>query len=156
MKQNTEWTNPHRGKQAGFCSSLFRISYYTFDYILGYRKCVRRDVHYDRYSIFDRYSYDLVVDPARTKIKLPLSIRKIFVAVTPKPKVVFVLSADVETVYARKKELPMEEIKRQNEEYKRLANTSDRFYLINANTSVEELADKALEILLSFYGEKLI
>lgn len=156
IKQDKDWTNPHRGKPAGFVSSLFRISYYTLDYIVGYKKCVRQDVHYDRYSIFDRYSYDLIADPLRTKLKLPLAIRKFFVALTPKPKIVFVLLADVETIYGRKQELTKEEIKRQNQIYQNLAKKKGRFYLIDARQNVAEMADEALKIILDFYGEKLV
>lgn len=155
MKQDKDWTSPHRGKPAGFLSSLFRISYYTLDYIIGYKKCVRKDVHYDRFSIFDRYSYDLIVDPLRTKLNLPLALRKLFVALTTKPKIIFVLSADVETIYGRKQELTREEIKRQNEIYKKLAEKNSRFYLIDAQQNTTQMADKAVKIILDFYGEKL-
>lgn len=76
MEQDKDWTNPHRNKAANPISSLIRIAYYTMDYIIGWQKCVRKDVHYDRFSIFDRYSYDFIVDPLRTKLGLPKWVRK--------------------------------------------------------------------------------
>ncbi|MCD8155628.1 MAG: hypothetical protein LUF78_13270 [Clostridiales bacterium] len=155
MKQDTDFTNPHRGKPANPLSSLARIAYYTLDYIVGWQKCVRYDVHYDKYTIFDRYSYDFIVDPLRTKLNLPKSVRKFFVALTPQIKIVFVLQAKPETVYARKQELELDEIKRQIAAYKELADSNKRFYIIDAEKTPDEMAEEAAAILLEHYTEKL-
>ena len=69
MKQDKNWEDPHRRAPAGFFSSVFRIVYYSMDYIIGYKKMVRKDVHYDRFSVFDRYCYDLIADPERDVYK---------------------------------------------------------------------------------------
>lgn len=155
MEQDKDWTNPHRGKPANPISSLLRIAYYTFDYIIGWQKCVRSDVHHDRFSIFDRYSYDLIIDPIRTKLGLPKWIRKFFVRITPQPKIVFVLDADPEVIYARKQELSKEEINRQIGEYRKLANSHKRFRVINAEQLPEQMAKQALKIILEQYTEYL-
>jgi len=156
MKQDKDFTNPHRSKPANPLSSLIRIAYYTLDYILGWQKCVRNDVHYDRYSVFDRYSYDLIVDPRRTKLNLPKWIRSFFVSITPQPKVVFVLDAAPETIYGRKQELNLKEIARQVDEYRKLANkNSKRFVIINAEKTPQQMAKEAVEVLLNKYTERL-
>ena len=156
MKQDTDFTNPHRSKPANPFSSLIRISYYTLDYIIGWQKCVRNDVHYDRYSVFDRYSYDFIVDPRRTKLNLPESIRAFFVKLTPQPGIVFVLNAKPETVYARKQELPLEEIERQSEMYKKVAESNKkRFVVIDAEQKPEEMAEQAIHYILNKYTEKI-
>lgn len=157
MKQDTDFTNPHRSKPANPVSSLLRISYYTLDYIIGWQKCVRNDVHYDRYTIFDRYSYDFIVDPRRTKLNLPECIRKFFVRLTPQPKIVFCLKARPEVVYARKQELSLDEIKRQSELYKKVAESDKkRFVMIDAEQTPEEMARQAVEVILNKYTEKTI
>lgn len=155
MEQDKNWTAPHRGKAANPISSLLRIAYYTLDYIIGWQKCIRNDVHYDRYSIFDRYSYDFIVDPLRTKLGLPKWIRKIFVRMTPQPKIVFVLDADPDVIYARKQELSKDEIERQLGEYRELAASHKRFVTINAEGTPEEMANQALEIIFKRYTEEL-
>lgn len=156
MKQDTDFTNPHRSKPANPFSSLIRISYYTLDYIIGWQKCVRNDVHYDRYSVFDRYSYDFIVDPRRTKLNLPESIRTFFAKLTPQPGIVFVLNAKPETVYARKQELPLEEIERQSEMYKKVAESNKkRFVMIDAEQKPEEMAEQAIHYILNKYTEKI-
>ena len=156
MKQDTDFTNPHRSKPANPLSSLIRISYYTLDYIIGWQKCVRNDVHYDRYSVFDRYSYDFIVDPRRTKLNLPESIRTFFVKLTPQPGIVFVLNAKPETVYARKQELPLEEIERQAKMYKKVAESNKkRFVMIDAEQKPEEMAEQAIHYIMNKYTEKI-
>ena len=132
-EQDKDFTNPHRAKPANTFSSLVRISYYWLDYVLGYNYFVRKDVQYDRFSVFDRYSYDLIVDPGRTRLNLPLWVRKLFVRFMPHPKVVFYLDADPEVIYKRKQELTLEEIKRQTAEYKKIAYSNKRFVILDSN-----------------------
>lgn len=156
MKQDKNFTDPHRSKPANPLSSLVRITYYTLDYIVGWQKCVRNDVHYDRYSVFDRYSYDLIVDPRRTKLNLPMWVRKFFVALTPQPKIVFLLNAEPEVIYARKQELTLEEITRQIGEYRKVANSNaERFIIINAEQTPQQMAKEAIRILLKKYTVRL-
>lgn len=156
MKQDTNFTDPHRANPANPFSSLLRIAYYTLDYIIGWQKCVRNDVHYDRYTVFDRYSYDFIVDPLRTKLKLPMWVRRLFVRLTPQPRIVFLLEASPEVIYARKKELTIDEIRRQSIAYKKLAlSNPDKFKIINAEKSPKEMADEAVTMILEQYTEKL-
>lgn len=155
MEQDKDWTNPHRGKAANPISSLVRITYYMLDYIIGWQKCVRNDVHYDRYSVFDRYSYDFIVDPLRSKIGLPKWVRRFFVRLTPQPKIVFVLDADPDIIYARKQELTKEEITRQLGVYRELANSHKRFRTISAEQTPEEMAKEAVQIIFNKYAKDL-
>ena len=156
MKQNTDFTNPHRSKPANLLSSLLRITYYTIDYIIGWQKCVRRDVQFDKYTIFDRYSYDFIVDPLRTKLNLPKWVRRFFVALTPKPEVIFVLNAQPEVIYARKQELTLREITRQVGEYQKITKKNpQRFVTINATKTPNQMAEEAVKILLNKYTVRL-
>lgn len=155
-KQDTNFSDPHRNKPAGTVSSLVRISYYTLDYILGWRIRVRKDTKQNKWSIFDRYSYDLIVDPLRTRLSLPISVRNFFVALTPKPEIVFCLMTDAKTVYARKQELKPDEIERQLFVYRNIAQQDKRrFSILDASKTPDEIADDALRVLFDRYMEKL-
>lgn len=156
MRQDTDFARPHRSRPAGPLSSLGRIAYYTADYLLGWQLQVRRDVQYDRYSVFDRYSYDWLVDPLRSRLNLPRQVRRFFVALTPQPGLVFCLEADPDTIYARKQELPPAEIRRQGEEYRALAEEQPgRFVRLDARQTPEQLARAAASRLLARYMEPL-
>ena len=154
MKQDTDFTNPHRAKPAGFLSSLIRITYYWFDYVLGWMYYTRRDVQYDLYTVYDRYSYDLLVDPRRTRLKLTYWVRRCFVACMPHPKINFFLKASPDVIIKRKAELTHNEIIRQVSAYERLS-VRKNIITIDANKCVDEMVDEALPHLLSAYWEKL-
>lgn len=155
MEQDKNFTDPHRLPAANTMSSLVRISYYTFDYVFGFMKCVRSDVHYDRHILFDRYSYDFIADPKRSRIGLPLGIRKFFVRLTPQPKIVYVLDASADTIYARKQELERKVIADLLEVYRDLAKSHKRFKTIDAEQTPEKMATDAVRIFINEYTKKI-
>jgi len=154
-EQDKNFTDPHRNKPAGKISSFIRLLYYICDYILGWQIRVREDVRRNRWSIFDRYSYDLIVDPLRTRLDLPQKVREFFVTLTPKPNVIFCLVADENIVYARKQELKKEEIRRQLDKYKKIASKDERIIILNAERTPEEIADEAIKVLFLRYMKKI-
>lgn len=154
MKEDKDFTNPHRAKPAGFVSSLIRMTYYWLDYVIGTPLLLRKEVQYEKYTIFDRYIYDFLVDPHRSRINLPYWLRKQFARLVIQPQIVFVLTTDVETIYARKQELTKDEIGRQLAEFKKLGSNSNRFVFLDASKSAEEVADSAIAILMAKFMNK--
>lgn len=155
-KQDTNFTDPHRNKPAGKLSSFIRMLYYIFDYIIGWQIRVRKDTKQNKWTIFDRYSYDLIVDPLRTRLSLPDSFRIFWVGLTPKPKIVFCLSTDAQTIYNRKQELELSEIQRQLEKYKEIAERDNkRFFVLDASKTPDEISNDALVILYDKYMKKI-
>lgn len=155
MKEDKDWERPHRRKPANALSSLVRITYYTFDYLVGWQKYIRKDVHYDKYSIFDRYSYDLLVDSERSRIKLPFVIKNMFVRITPKLPIVFLLKADSEKIFSRKQELTLEEIEQQQQGYKMVSTKYKEIKIIDANDNIENMVSKAVNLIAETYWQKL-
>ena len=135
-----EFTNPHRAKPAGKMSSLVRLFYYWNDYVWGWNK-IRKECVNGSMIIFDRYSYDFIVDPRRSRISLPSSIIKMFMLHVPQPDNVFILVADPKVIYMRKQELELNEITRQIEAYRLLAKNSTKFHLINAEKKPEDITN---------------
>lgn len=154
-KVDKDFTNPHRGKPTGFFSSFVRMIYYWLDYVIGVPYLLRRDVQFDRFTIYDRYIYDFLVDPKRSRINLPYWIRKTFTRLVPQPRIVFILSTDAEIIYKRKQELTPEEIKRQLGEFNKLAQSNKRFVVLDASKSPEELVKEATRIILDKFTKKV-
>ena len=154
-EQDKDFENPHRGKPVGFLSSLLRITYYWLDYVVGWQMCARNDVHYDKYTIFDRYCFDFIVDQRRTRLNLPMWIRKLYVALIPKPQIIFFLDADADTIYSRKQELSYDEINRQLNEYRKLVKTDKRFITLNALKTPEELSLEVRNIILNRFTKRI-
>ncbi len=149
MKQDTDFTNPHRAKPANPVSSLIRMCYYWIDYVVGVPYLLRKEVHYEQYTIFDRYIYDFLVDPGRSRIQLPRWVRLCFAKLVIKPQILFVLDADTDVIYKRKQELTPEEITRQLAEFRRLADVCPNVVFIDANRTPQEMVTQATEVIMN-------
>lgn len=106
-----KYNNPHRGGETGKLNSLFRLFYYATDYILGYLLRVKPTIRITRLAIFDRYYTDIICDSRRSRIFLNYKFLywfgRLFI---PSLDYNILLTADVDTIFVRKKELSREEI----------------------------------------------
>lgn len=134
-----DFTSPHRANPAGLLSSFFRITYYWLDYVIGYWLFLRRHCIAGKIYVFDRYFYDFIVDPFRSRIKLSDSVRSFFLKITPKPDIAVVLYSNATTIYERKKELSLKEIERQLKIYKDIADRYQNFYTVDTNKPIDEI-----------------
>lgn len=155
MKQDKDFENPHRNKSANPVSSFVRMVYYWLDYVFGGAICVRRDVQFDKITIFDRYIYDFIIDPLRSRINLPKFVRVAFAKLVQQPKIVFVLRAPADVIYSRKQELSQEEIERQLIEFENLKKIGRNFVTINANQTPGEMVLDAKKVILEKFCSKI-
>jgi len=138
-------TNPHGSRPSGFLGSFLRLSYYSLDYILGYwLKVYPAKVKRPCLYVFDRYFYDFITDPARSRISLPKWLIKLFVVLIPAPDIVLCLGADPAVIHSRKPELPLIEVERQVRELKKFCDSSPRAVWIDTAQSIEKSVDQAL------------
>lgn len=154
MKEDKDFTNPHRGKPTGFFSSFIRMSYYWLDYVIGVPLKLRKDVQFNHYTIYDRYIYDFLIDPRRSRINLPYWLRKLFTRLVLQPQVVFVLLTDAKIIYNRKQELTLDEINRQLGEFTKLAKSHKRFVVLDASKSPNEMVNDAMKIIIERFTKK--
>lgn len=155
MKQDTNFTVPHRAKPANGLSSFVRMTYYWLDYVIGMPVILRKSAQFDHITIFDRYIYDFLVDPERTRIKLPYWLRRMFTRLVKQPKIVFVLQAPADVIYKRKQELTIDEINHQLEGFEKLSYLGDRVHYLDATKKPEEIAMDAIKIILDTFTTKL-
>lgn len=133
-KIDENYGEPHRAKPSGFLGSLARSVYYWLDYQIGYfrdthGKLVRREV-----MLFDRYIFDMVADPGRSRISLPNWILRAIARLTIRPKYAFFIKVPADVVRERKQELSLEAIEMLNGRYQELA---DRKLLV----AIDNVAD---------------
>ena len=95
------------------------------------------------------------IDPLRSRINLPRCMRTAFSKMVQQPRIVFVLDAPADVIYSRKKELTLDEIQRQLEEFDKLSNMGDNFYKINANQTPEKMVLDAKKIILDKFCLKI-
>lgn len=101
-----DYSKPHRGGKTGLLSSFVRLLYYSLDYIVGYWVKVKSVTRITRVVIFDRYYTDIICDSRRSRIYLNYrflyGFGKLFI---PSLDYNILLTANTDTILARKKEL---------------------------------------------------
>lgn len=142
---------PHGSKPSGKLGSLFRLVYLNLDYLIGYWLWTRPKIaKQPTVVIFDRYAYDMALDPRRFRIGLSSRVAGWFAALAPKPDLIICLHGNPEVIAARKQELPLEETRRQVDALRAFAGREPRAVLISTDTSVEETRDRVLQTLCDF------
>ncbi|MCM2265963.1 MAG: hypothetical protein NDI73_12315 [Desulfuromonadales bacterium] len=142
------YSEPHRGKSSGFIVSLGRLLYYSIDYLWGYFRIIRPALVRHELVIYDRYFFDMVADPGRSRISLPLWIRKLGLKFLPLPHSAFFIHVDPKTVWQRKQELPLETIIKLNRAYQDLVNAGYMIVLEN-NDSPEPVIYSLVDIAMA-------
>jgi thymidylate kinase len=148
--QITKVENPHSEKPSGFFGSLFRLSYYLIDYTYGYYKKIYKS---DGIWIFDRYFYDFIIDPRRGKINLPQWLIKLFGCIIPSPDLIICLGTDAGTIYQRKPELSLHEIKRQVDMLKLFSQKHKKAVWIDTGCSIEKTVKDTMQIINSCFNK---
>ncbi|MBK7643655.1 MAG: hypothetical protein IPJ19_11520 [Planctomycetes bacterium] len=139
-----DMSEPHRAKPSGLVGSALRALYYASDYVLGYALRVLPLRRRCAIVAFDRYIDDYQVDPLRSRIRRGLPGLARLCRLVPRPDHLFVCSAPLETVRARKQELAESESARQLVLYEALAATLPRAQLVRTTGSIAEAADLVL------------
>lgn len=131
--------DPHGRKPNGLLKSLVRYFYYNLDYVLGYNVLVRKKCVQKKLVVFDRYYYDYFVDLQRYQYSFPKFVPRLFAWMIPTPDIIFVLEGTPEVLYARKEELPVEEIARQVKAYHSVAARYRNAVTIDVDKPVESV-----------------
>jgi len=147
--------NPHEQKKRNKIISVFKIIYFLFDYTLGYFIKVRPLLQDNKLVIFDRYYYDLQVDPLRYRYGGPMWFSQFIGHFIPKPDLVIVLNASAETIQSRKKEVPFEETERQTYEYQGLSETMDNVIIVNAEQTIERVVRDVNDAVLDYMEHRM-
>lgn len=147
--------DPHGKKPSGFIGSLIRLGYYTVDYLFGYWiKIYPQLIKRVNLCLFDRYCYDILLDPLRMRIKLPPRIIQIVFYIVPKPSLVLCLGGDPEKIYARKPETSLEEVKKQVAGLKIFCENERRAVWINTDCEIKVSKNQALSAVLDAMSKR--
>lgn len=141
-KEEKSNPNPHDKELHNPVKSLIRFLFYNLDYQLGTIFDVKLQKVRKKLVIYDRYYYDYYVDMKRYQYNLPKWLPKVFEFSIPKPDLIFILDAPAEILYERKQELTLDELKRQREEYKKIANKMKNAIIIDASNSIEKVVEE--------------
>lgn len=147
-------TNPHAKPTRGPVASSLRLTALLIDYWLGYALQLRQLKPRSFLLVFDRYFFDLLVDPKRFRFGGPMWLARLYARLVPSPDLVLILEADVETMLARKSELSYEELNRQREAYRQLRPKGSRVEVISTNGTKEEVAYQVAARIAEFMTQR--
>ena len=147
-KEDEDFTRPHQAKPYSRPVSLMRFLYYTMDFILGYYSKVHFMKAKGMLVVIDRYYYDFLVDAYRYRLDLPDWFLRLFLKVIPRPDMVFYLHCNPEILRERKKELSVEELNRQVDEFQKLLHKLPNSIGVDANRSLYEVVNEVTRTLL--------
>ena len=156
LSENIIVTEPHKEPPRNTFISLLKLFMYIGQYILGYLFKIQVQKIKSTLIIFDRYYYDIIVDPKRFRMKIPGGVIRFFLHFIPKPDLIFYLQTDAEIALSRKNELTIEEINRQNNEFMSLQSLlKERFYVIDNNNDVDSAVNDITTIIFEFLEKRL-
>ena len=93
--------------------------------------------------IFDRWYYDLLIDPRRYRLQHSEPLIRFLCRWLPPMQFVFILDAPSQTIRERKMEITVAELDRQRLALRQLADTSRRFIIISNTDSAASAARAA-------------
>ncbi len=141
-------TAPHARAPRSWPSCVLKVFFYFFDHLLGWFQRVYPAKVRNRLVIFDRDFNDILVDPKRYRLQAVGVLASLLTRFIPRADLTIILHAPAEAIYQRKPELPKEEITRQLEALRKLADARCGWLLVDADRPVAMVArDTVLAIL---------
>jgi thymidylate kinase len=135
-------TDPHGRQRRGAVVSWVKLAWWWLDCWTGYLVTIRPALQRSVLILFDRYVYDLQVDPRRYRYAGSSRLAGWIARRVPRPDLVIVLDAPVEVLRERKVEVPEEETVRQREAYRRLATSLAHAHLVDASRPLAEVVEE--------------
>jgi len=145
----TPRTDPHAKPVRG---PLMNIAYFTahsLEIPPAWLLRVRPRLFRNKMVIIDRYYYDFMVDPRRFRIRVSDRWAWLMYRFMPKPGLVIGLTAPVDVIQSRKREVPPEETARQCVAYQKVIDHLPYGYMVDTNRPLEAVVDEALGIVLN-------
>lgn len=147
------FTNPHSSRKRSRLTSFVRWFYYSLDYVLGnYLKILPMKIKTTA-VVMDRYYYDIIVDPIRYGFNLPRWVFKSVLPIIPKPDLTIYLDNTPEELYKRKQELPISELKRQVEAWRKLIPSLPNARIVTTDKPLEDVVNEVAKLVLERRAE---
>lgn len=135
--------DPHAKPPHGMISSILRLFYYLCDYWLGFFLKVWPAKARNHLVIFDRYAWDMAVDPRRYRFKLPNTLLSILCSFVPRPDLTLVLVAPAEILLSRKQEIPKDELDRILVRLKNIGSAHENFSILDSDQMPRKVCEDA-------------
>jgi thymidylate kinase len=142
-KKNKQIINPHLKKKRGKIFSCLKIMYWIINYQIF------KIINYNSKKIFffDRYIYDIIIDPLRYRFSLSNKLTKLIIKFIIKPDLIILLTGNPNKIYSRKKELKLKNMVRLNNKYMKFIKEFDQKIILNCFDKIDFNKNKVLNYL---------
>ena len=141
---------PHAQPVRNAFASILKSLFYFADYTVGYWWSIWPSRVRSTLILFDRYFYDLIVDPKRLRYGGPQWVPRFLAKCIPAPDLIIYLDAPSEVLLSRKQEVSASELERQQREYSILINKLQNGYKVDASKPLAEVVGNVERIIVSF------
>ena len=147
-------TDPHGEPPRGLAASVAKVIDLWVDYSLGYLAGILPAGIRTRLTLFDRCFYDLLVDSKRIRYGGPPWLLRAAARLSPGPDLVILLDAPPDVLWARKREVPLEEVARQRAAYLEVARELRSAVVVNAAQPAEDVIHDAVQAITGYLGQR--
>lgn len=125
------------------------VSWYGIDYLCGgiLLRLQNTFGNRRRAAIFARYFYDYYYQSNNRRLNN--RVKRLVEIIVPRPDFIFFLDRDAQEIHDGKPELPVEEIKRQQQIIRKRLGSYAEFYCVDARSGPEHTAEQILHLLAS-------
>lgn len=138
--------NPHEYPVYSKFKSYLKLLYLIIQYNIGWFINILPLTFKPSLIIFDRYFDDIIVDYKRYRYGGKISIVKFARYFIPKPDLYFLLSANELVIHNRKKEVSINELKRQIMGYQKM-NDNKKYFQINVDRNVNDITNNLTKLI---------
>jgi len=146
-------SNPHSPRKRSRIISFFRWLYYTLDYFIGYYLKIFPMKIKTTAVVMDRYYLDIIVDPIRYGFNLHQWLLKLPLKLIPKPDLTIYLDNEPEELYKRKQELPVEELRRQVNAWRKFIPSFPNARIVTTDKPLEDVVNEVTGLVLERRAE---
>ena len=145
---------PHSLPPRSYLASLIKAAWWTLCYTFGYLLSIHPTLARAGLVINHRYLPDAIVDPKRYRYSGPQWPLRALWRVAPKPHLLFLLDAPAQVIHARKQEVALEEIVRQREAYRGVAEPLPFARIIDNSQPLEQVVSEVEQIIIGFLSAR--
>ncbi|MEO8324457.1 MAG: thymidylate kinase-like protein, partial [Nitrospirota bacterium] len=149
-------SHPHAQPPRNIIASCLKLSLYLADYSIGYCFAIFPRKIRSTLILFDRYFFDVIVDPKRLRYGGPRWIPVFLAKCIPAPDIIFYLDAPPEVLLSRKQEISVSEIERQRHAYLDMTHDLPNAYTIDASKPLSEVTDSVERIIVQFLESRVM
>ena len=148
-------TDPHGRSPRSRLGSVAKLVALLPDYWLGYGLLVRPLLARSGLVVFDRYFHDLLVDPKRYRYAGPMWLARLFSRIVPGPDLLFlVLDAPEQVILSRKREVLIDELRRQRVAYHNLKDSLAGAVLIHTDRDIDSVLTDSFRAIMEHLARR--